>query len=278
MAAMQDYRTAEVGKSVSTVTYFPNGRVGRVLWPLLLFGVFVLTFGMAVGSTRSVHLRCDHATTTCDVETRWPIGATSDASIPIASIGSTRLSSFKGKSSTSYSVVLVTTSGDVELPGASAPLSVRSAQKARIDAFLADPRAAAIDVDYTEPSGVVFFLVPFSLVWLLVGWAMTWTARVEIDWIARTLTIVGVRWPLAPKRRLFRLDAVRDARVLERRGSKGGRLYGVVLDVEGHEAVSLTSGTSSGRGPKDEAVMQIRALLARRDGPGGAFGGVGTGP
>jgi hypothetical protein len=261
---MQDYRSAEVGTNVSSVTYYPNGRAGRVLWPLLLVAIFLVTSAMGVGSTRGVRLRCDHANATCNIESRWPIGSTSDV-YPIASIRSTRLAKHTGKSSTTYGLVFVTASGDVELPGATASQSIRNAEKAQLDAFFADANAAAIDIDYAEPSGAVFFLVPFSLVWLLVGWLFSWYARVEVDWIARTFTVIGLRWPLAPKRRTFDLDRVRDARVVERRGSKGGRLYAVVLDVEAHDEVPLTSGSSSSIRPKEDAVQQIRALLARRD-------------
>jgi hypothetical protein len=74
---MQDYRSADAGTNVSSVTYFPNGRAGRVLWPLLLVAIFLVTIAMGVGSTRGVRLRCDHASTSCNVESQWPIGSSS---------------------------------------------------------------------------------------------------------------------------------------------------------------------------------------------------------
>jgi hypothetical protein len=159
--------------------------------------------------------------------------------------------------------VLVTGNGDVQLSNfSSSQRDARAAVKARVDRFLTDRTQNTLDVDYDEPQGAGFAVLGFALVALVVAWVATMVARVEVDAVRRVLTIVTVRWPLPPKRREFDLDDVRDAIVVEGRGTKGSATYGVAVVVEYlPQPVPLLGFRSSGLDGKERAVAEIRALL-----------------
>ena len=254
-------------RNQTAVQYLPNGPAGRFLWPLLLLAIFALTFWGGVMTLRTVRFACDRGASVCSVVSSWgPLSTARE--IPLASIKKTRLDSSHGKHGYSYEVVLVTSSGDARISMvASSSKTQRTDAKAQIDAFLGDPRSTTLDLVYDEPSFGGFAMLALSLVWVIIGWGLSRAARVEVDRAARTCTVVTLRWPLGPKRRVYPLDDVRDAIVTESRGRKGAT-YNVALVVSGQEKpVPLLNMSSSGRAWKDGAVADIRALLATASSP-----------
>ena len=249
----------------SVVNYMPNGAVGRVVFPMffLLFSGLMVYAGMA--SMRSIHFRCDRASGQCTIASS--LGPWSDAQpIPLTSIRSTRLETVHGKKgSVGYRVDLVTGSGNVELSSHTSSAATRNEQKAEIDRFLTDRTQASVDVDYDEPSAAGWMILVFAMLFVLVAWMLTWFGRVEIDWSTRKLSVLTVRWPLAPARRTFELGSVRDAVVHSARGRKGGTVYSVRLVIDGQEQpVPIMNMASSGRASKERAAAEIRAMLASR--------------
>ena len=245
----------------AVVHYLPNGRFGRVAVPLLVLAVFAGTVFGGVLSLRTVHLLCDRGLGTCSIVSSW--GPVSTArTVPIESIRKTRLDTSRGKNGVAtYEVVLVTSDGDARLSMVSSSNSAqRGRAKSDIDTFLANPKNGSLDVDYDEPDRTGMLLLALSLVWLYAAWAMSRSARVEIDRANGTCTVVAVRWPLPPARRVFELADVRDAVVRE-----GGKrnTYNLALVVDGYEEVLVFGWASSGRAWKDAAAAEIRALLAR---------------
>ena len=256
----------------SIVRYFPSGPVGRFLWPLALLVAFAATIWGSVATLRTVHFLCDRGAGTCSIVSSW--GPLSTArTLPLASVKKTRLDSSHSKNSYSYQLALVTSTGDIQISSvASSSKSQRTEAKAQIDAFLVNPQATTLDVDYDEPSSAGFAMLALSLVWVLVGWAVSVSARVEIDRAERTCTVITVRWPLAPKRRVFRLDDVRDAVVTSRSG-RGGATFSVGLVIDGETkpvplvAVSFlgarVQGAHGGGDPRAPGYRFVAAMMCR---------------
>ena len=185
--------------------YFPSGPVGRFLWPLALLVAFAATIWGSVAEHCERSTSC--ATAAPGPAQSSPRNLSTARTLPLASVKKTRLDSSHHKNSYSYQLALVTSTGDIRISSvASSSKSQRTEAEAQIDAFLVNPQATTLDVDYDEPSSAGFAMLALSLVWVLVGWAVSVSARVEIDRAERTCTVITVRWPLAPKRRVFRLD------------------------------------------------------------------------
>ncbi len=105
-----------------------------------------------------------------------------------------------------------------------------------------------------------------SLVFVMIAWAFTQYARVEISWRDRVLSIVRTRWPFRPKVLTFPLDTVREA-VLTKSTSRNGSVYGVSL-LTGEGEVPLIDEKSSSLSSKNKAVEEISELLRQRDAGG----------
>ncbi len=253
--------------NLSVVRYSPTGPVGRVVWLLVLLLAFVGTFHAGLMTLRAVHFVCDRRAATCSIVSSWGPVSTAQT-FAIGSIKKTRLDSFHDKHGTTYRVALVTSDGDVPMSMVTSSDRSRLAQlKAEIDAFLSSTQHPTLDVDYDEPSAFGFLVLGLSLVWVLIAWVISGSARVEIDRAAHACTLVTVRWPLASKRRVYRLEDVRDAIVTESRGRRS-MTYRVCLVIDGQkEPVSLVKVGTAEREPKDRVASEIRALLATASSP-----------
>jgi hypothetical protein len=260
--APDPYRAPPATPPVSVVTYFPMGRLTQIVFALCLGAAFVACVKLGVTFASSVILQCERAAGTCAVISRFE-SFTSTRTIPISSIRSTRLdTSGDKKRGFGYSLVLVTTSGDVAISNvASNDHAARVEAKRLLDLFLQDPKQPDFDVLYDPPAAGGYVVLAFSLLVLFFVWFVARWARVEIDWGKRVVTVVRMGWPLPPRRLRFELGAVSAAVVRSRKRN----LFAVDLFVEGRSPVPLLPGTSSGREPKQSACDAINALLARRN-------------
>jgi len=246
----------------SIVTYMPNGRFGRMIWPVI-FGIPMLAsiaFGVELLIPCSV--TCDRSIGTCSAFVPSMFAA-STTSVPIDAIRGTQVATSTNKAhETTYMLNLVGPQGEISTATFYSTDQTYAGAKTAIDSFLADKSQSKLAVMTAASSSGGYAVLGVSLIWFLIIWLLLQWAQVVVDWRARTLTIVRHRWPLPPKTVTFPLDLVHDAHVTY--GAKGSTGVALSIDHESRE-VPLLASKSSGSGPKERAVAEIRALLARRD-------------
>jgi hypothetical protein len=207
-------------------------------------------------------VQCDRAIGLCTVYAPTLFAGIS-TSVAIAAIRGTQVTTSHNKShQQTFMLNLVGPHGDISTSTFYSTDRQYIDAKIAIDSFLADKSQKKLDVITANSSPAGFVVMALAALWLGIIWLLLQWAQVVIDWRARTLTIVRQRWPLSPKRLTFPLDSVRDAIVTF--GSKGSTGVSLMIDNVARD-VPLLAMKSSGSGPKERAVTEIRALLKKRD-------------
>jgi hypothetical protein len=267
-----NYREAPAPRphTISVVRYRPSSGLGLAQ---LVFAMMIGVVGLlaiAAMPLRRVVIRCERATNACRIETHWPIGLTTATVLPLDHIdGTVMMGDKKNGDDVAFTTVDdARQATNVTCPhGTTDSLEVRTAQKARIDAFLADPNAPSLEVDYSSSSwgGASIPLALLVLpIWGLV--AIANDARFEIDWDDRRAHIIRTRRPFSATHVRMDLDAIVDAKLLEVPNRKGpGSSWNVEIVTKEHrkERLAQAAGTSKERAEK--VIAEIRKLLKKRD-------------
>lgn len=270
-----DYRTAPHTEAEpnETVVYRPLGR--WIPWfvtaMMMLFSFMIMALALTNGTAVRVTCGHDEKGGSCIVATTMPVLGQSTQIVPLASIRDVRLTSKSSKKGTSWTVVLVTTSGELPLSLAGATdRAQRERVAAQLREFLGDPAHPSIDLIYDvgDPRAGYFLFLMF--VPLLVIAIVFRRVDLEFEWGLGRLRIQRRRWPLRRRTDSYALDDVRGARVNARPGSKGGAIYSVVVDLVSGGDVALTTAGSSSEGEHrrtaDEVNARLRRWRSRRDG------------
>jgi hypothetical protein len=249
----------------ASVTFAPFSASTTAGLTLLLFAWFVAVEASAVVAASHVDITCDRTAGACVVASTLAIVDVelSAERIPIASIRSTHLDETRSRHSTTYTLVVVTDSGEVHVSHRSAGHASRAEAERELDAFLADPSARSLHVDYDEPTAVAAVFALWGVLLAFVAFFVFRVTRVEIDRAAGTVAIVQTRWPFAATRRELPLASVRDAVVLESVKDKQGRqtyIPALVVDDEA-DALRLAERGSTQRARLDRATATLRARL-----------------
>jgi hypothetical protein len=237
----------EIAKRVIVHEPFPrSAAIVIVLQLLMMMGGFVST---TLSAGRRTTLACDHRVATCEVSTDARIGGgTTTTSIPIASIVEARVVAEPLSKGTLARLGIVEKGGTTVIVGSEPhdPIAVADHERV-ISAFLRDAQAPslvlAIDVEGVRPSTATFVSVAAVLLLpLAVLLAVRRSARVELDGVERSLSIIRRRGPFPARSTRVRLDDLRAAR-LERK--PGTRLaHRVVLEKKNGERIPLVHGWS----------------------------------
>jgi hypothetical protein len=160
-------------------------------------------------------------------------------------------------------VVLVTKQGRVPLTSVSESGlgDEKAAMVAAVDAFLADPSRARLDVSYGSRfiAHRSLFLALMASVALLSF--QTRRVRVIVDRDVGAVRIVRPRFPVGTREEALGIDTISRAEVQEQSDSDGAA-YRVTLILSDGSEVPLSTTYTSGREPKDKTAAAINAALA----------------
>jgi hypothetical protein len=237
----------------------PMRIVISVLFIALMAGV---AFTAAIGA-RDVDLDADHGAGMLVITRTDPLRGTSRESIPLAAVRGTVLAARRAKNGRRvYGVELELDTGeDLEISSVR-QFQGRQGQKRAIDAFLADPGAPPLHLRYDQGHPAMLALLGIIPLLLLVIRGFWLGARVRLERWRGQLWLERSRWPLARWSRSFSAGEIRQARVDDKRGSKGGRVYRVILVLASGEEVPLLKVWGNAVRPHREAAEWINARLS----------------
>jgi len=247
----------------TVVRYRPCALPARILFTLLFTAIGAAFIVGSFFAARRVAIDCSHQTSLCVVTRTYPLLGPRRRSIDLAGIRGTGLRSRRGKNGViSYALLLDTGAGPEPVSFQYAPRG-RQAQKAALDAFLADPGAPPLHLDYDQGNPWAFLICLAPAIWVWVLWTLWQEATVRFEWWRGAVVLERRRWPLPLWTRAFRADEVAGASVDER-GSRGRRTFRVELALRSGESVPLLTARGSGPGLHEAAVAAINAALRGR--------------
>ena len=238
-----------------------------ILWLLTLVmgcaGLAIL--GLPFYMARDVAVDASRGSGQLVITRTYPLLGPRREVLPLAGIRAAGLRSRTTKNGPPvFGVTLLTDAGERDIASEYAGTG-RQAQQRALAAFLADPEAAPLHLDYDRGSAWGFLLYLTSLVWLWVLWTIWQEATLRFEWWRRAVVLERRRWPLPPWSRALRLDEVAGVRVDERGGAaRRQHGYRVVLSLAGGEDLPVLRSWSSD-GPRARATAaRISEALARR--------------
>jgi hypothetical protein len=263
---MQGYRDAPAAPANSTIDYFLYGRKGGYGFAAIYCVFAVATLWMTISMTLTeIRVHCSRIENACSVITTSPLSSTSSP-IPLSAIdrAETRLTSGKSRY---YFILLRTTNGEENLGGHWSDIEAKQTVNVLND-FFASSNAPAIDVvtNPRRPEQSVFCILLVIGALALTSLVLQ-TARIEVIWKDRIFMLIRKRWPLPSRSQDFPLDHVRGAYLTEEQ-LRDGKVYGVLLRVEGQDDITLPGDRSAGDKTKRELVAAVGELLRLRDAGG----------
>jgi len=248
----------------TVVRYRPCALPSRILFTLLLSTLGAGFIVFAFFAARQVAVDCSRQTGLCVVTRTYPLFGPRRQSFDLAAIGGTSLRARRGKNGVlSYAVLLDTGAGPESISFQYAARG-RQAQKRTLDAFLADPDAPPLHLDYDPGSPWAFLLFLAPAIWFWVLWTLWQDATVRFEWWRGAVVLERRRWPLRRWTRAFRLDEVTGADVDER-GYRGRKTYRVELNLRSGESVPLLKVRGSGAGMHEQVAAEINAAIGHRE-------------
>jgi hypothetical protein len=261
------YRIAPQPPAPVVVVYRPQPVWAAVMISAMMLGMLGFMMVMAAEFVRTVTLDLSRSDDACTITRSYPLFGDSVERYPLSSIRGTRLVVSTGKhGSRSYEVQLTTAGDPVRLSLRTSPLSERDPQKRQIDAFLAGS-APRLHLVYDEASWTGAWTLLFSLLPLFFLRFMWQRARITIDPAGRVLRVERPRWPLRAATESFPLGEVTTADVRETRGSRGGRVYRVVLVLTSGQDVPLLRAYTNAYSLHARAAERIKLALMQAAAP-----------
>lgn len=251
----------------TVVTYYPHGASMRQAGIVFFSIAFLFLIHLGGRAFSETFLRCDRGVGLCYIEQHYPVGKTTSASIPIASIKGVREESNHSQRGRRYLVILGTSSGDDVL--ATYVSQAEASERAEAaNVFFESQIDSTMDVKCDSPSpffGLAFFLgAAFVLVF---GFRFTIYARVEAIWDKHILRTTLLQWPFKSVLEDIPIDTIEDVVVVQG-VAQSGSFYGVSLIVADRGDVPLVPQKSPSVQTAQRAVDEIHALLRIRDGGG----------
>jgi hypothetical protein len=238
----------------------------RHLSPGWLFGVLAFFMALMLANSHRVTLHCERSFPprvpggSCESRDEGLVG---EGKVAHFDLGKVRGALLDRGTKGATRVVLYPDRDNAEMTGRfeSSGGDEKAHFVAAVSAFVADKDAGSLDVSYgsrwADNLSGLFVLLPVAGI---IG-LLSRRVRVIVDRASRQVRVQRSRFPLPAGEEGYELDQVTGAEIQESRGGKGGTVYRVALRLKEGGTVPLTSGYSSGRGAKEEAVDRIVAAL-----------------
>ena len=253
----------------NSVVRYPSGRGAGVVLLGVVMSMFIVGglvfFTLALRSVTVTCVRGGGGPDACVITKTYLLIVSTNDVIRLSTIHGAHLLTEPQKNGATYDLAIDTDGGAVEVAFGQGERGVRERQKSQLVAFLRDPQATSLVIDYDGPSPVAGIALGAVAVAIAGLCALFQRATVTFDWSARRITLTRTRFPLRKLTRAFALQEVRNARVLHTLGGKGEALFRCALILVGGEEVPLRDGWENSQTEELQASESINALCVRRD-------------